>query len=170
MEEKALDNATICFPKRGNEILLAIKTDKIGKGLFNGYGGGIEDGEGVIESAIREFGEESGVSIVPKQLEKIAVVDFHNTKSDGSTFVCRCHIFLVHDLKEEVTAKEKMINPEWFDISNLPFDRMMPADRDFLSLALAGEKVYVKAYLGPFQKTKLRETEIVEVESFDSFE
>ena len=124
MEEKVLLNATICVPKRGNEILLAIKTDKIGKGLFNGYGGGIEEGERIIEAAVREFGEESGASVVPEDLDKVAVVDFHNTKSDGSTFICRCHIYLVHKWIGEFTEKEKMINPTWFGIDNLPFDRL----------------------------------------------
>jgi 8-oxo-dGTP diphosphatase len=170
MEEKVLLNATVCFLKRENQILLAYKTDKIGKDRLNGYGGGIEDGENAKMAAVRELEEEASVVALPENLEKIAVVDFHNTKSDGNTFVCRVHGYLVHKWSGEPKDTDTMINPTWFDIKNIPYGQMMPADVDFLPYALKGKKLKAKAYLGPFQREKLRETEIEFVESFEDDE
>lgn len=158
-EEKVLYNATACFLFKDNKILLALKTDKIGKDCWNGYGGGIEEGESAIGAAIRELKEETsknkndGVVAIPENLEKIAIVDFHNTKSDGQTFVCRVHFYLV-------------IRPTWFEIDNLPFDQMMPADKVWLPVALSGKKIVAKAHYGPFQKELIGDVEINYVESF----
>lgn len=34
--------ATLCFPIRGNKVLLAEKQTKLGAGLLNGFGGKVE--------------------------------------------------------------------------------------------------------------------------------
>jgi 8-oxo-dGTP diphosphatase len=167
MEEKILLNATLCFLMRGNEVLLATKTKKIGKGCRNGYGGGIEQGESERDAAVRELFEETeGVRANPHTLKKIACVDFHNTKSDGETFVCRVHAYQVNDWEGEVHETDEMADPRWFPVSNLPLSEMMPADRDWLPYALQGKKVIATAYLGPFQQEKLKETELYFVENF----
>ena len=36
--------ATLVFPVKGDEVLLVRKTKKIGVGLWNGFGGGVERG------------------------------------------------------------------------------------------------------------------------------
>src|SRR3989344_6544760 len=82
-EEKALKEATVCYLVRGREVLLGMKTDKIGKDCWNGYGGGVESGETISEAASRELEEELGVIAKPQHLEKVAVMTFHNIKSDG---------------------------------------------------------------------------------------
>jgi 8-oxo-dGTP pyrophosphatase MutT (NUDIX family) len=166
MEEKILHHATICFLKRGNFVLLGFKTRKIGKDCWNGYGGGIEIGERPKAAAVRELEEEVGVHAAEEELEKIAIVDFHNTTTDGNTFVCRCHIYFVHRYTGEIKETEEMITPTWFDIDQMPYNKMMPADPDFLPHSLRGRKLRAKAYLGPFQKEKLKETEIEFIDSF----
>lgn len=165
-EEKVLLEATVCFLHKENEILLAMKTRKIGEGCWNGYGGGVEKGEKVIDAAARELEEESGVSTTPQNLNKIAVVDFHNTKSDDSTFVCRVHFYLVDEWTGSAKETEEMVNPTWFEINNLPLDQMMPADKVWLPIALSGKKIMAKACLGPFQKKLLRDVEIKYIDSF----
>lgn len=172
-KEKVLHNATACFLIKKNKILLGLKTQKIGKGCWNGYGGGIEDGESVIEAAIRELKEETGrnkaegVIALPEHLEKIAIVDFHNTKSDGETFVCRVHFYIVKKWDGEARETEEMIKPTWFEIDNLPFNRMMPADKIWFPVALSGRKIVAKACYGPFQKELIGDVEINYVDSFD---
>lgn len=166
-EEKTLLNATVCFLAKDGEILLGLKTKKIGKDCWNGYGGGVEEDETVEETAVRELLEETGgVVALPEHLEKIAIVYFHNTKSDGETFTCRVHFFLVRQWRGEAKETEEMIRPTWFDTSNLPFDQMMPADREWLPIALRGQKIIAEARFGPFQKTLLAPVKIKYVDDF----
>jgi ADP-ribose pyrophosphatase YjhB (NUDIX family) len=154
-EEKVLLNAVIVYLVRGDEVLLAMKTKKIGAGCWNGYGGGIEAGESEVDAVIRELREESGAVTQPEYLEKIAVVDFHNTKTDGTKFMCRCHVFIIKEWTGEIKATDEMLTPTWFKINNLPLEQMMPADRYWLLPALLGKKIIAKAEYGPFQKELL---------------
>jgi len=164
MEEKTLLNATLCFLVREGEVLLAIKTQKIGKGCWNGYGGGIDEGETPIQATVRELGEESEIITSPEHLTKVAVVDFHNTKSDGSVFVCRVHVFLVKQWVGEPKETDEMITPTWF--KELPLDNMMLADKFWLPPALSGKKITATAKYGPFQQELIGEVTIQEVEFF----
>jgi ADP-ribose pyrophosphatase YjhB (NUDIX family) len=166
-KEKVLFHATVCFLTKENKILLGMKTKKIGAGCWNGYGGGVEKNETNEEAAIRELWEESGgVTTLPKHLEKIAIVSFHNTKSDGETFVCKVHFYLVHAWDGEIKESGEMIHPTWFNIHHLPFDEMMPADQYFLPLALSGQKITAEAHLGPFQKELFGKVKINPVKNF----
>jgi len=145
---------------------LGMKTRKIGMGCWNGYGGGVEEKESVLECAIRELKEESGLIAKYENLEKVAIVDFHNEKSDGSIFVSRVHFFLVKDWTGEPVETEDnaMITPTFFDYDNLPYDNMMPADKAYFPLILKGKKLLVTSYYSPFQKELKRKVEIKEVE------
>lgn len=165
-EEKVLFKATVVLPIKNGKVLLGMKTRKIGMGCWNGYGGGIEDGESVLECATRELEEESGLKAKIEDLEKVAIVDFHNEKSDGSTFVSRVHFFLTKNWEGEPIETEDgaMIYHTFFDIKDLPFDKMMPADREFFPLILNGKKILVESYYTPFQKELKRKVEIREVE------
>lgn len=167
MEEKTLTNAVVVFPERGTKIMLARKTRKIGAGCLNGYGGGIDGDENSEEAALRELYEESGLRASLEGLQKIAVVDFHNQKSDGSLFTCRVHMYLASDWTGALKETEEMQEPAWYEKTALPLDRMMPADREWLPLALAGTKVQAEAWYGPFQKELLRPTIVREVTSFE---
>lgn len=165
-EEKTLLEATVCFLVRGDEILLAKKTKKIGAGCWNGYGGGLEPGEDTESAATRELFEESAVSAFPSDLEKAAVIDFHNTKSDGSTFVCRVHFFIVSRWTGVPRETGEMAEPTWFKRSDPPLSEMMPADKIFVPLVLAGKKIVGIVHYGPFQKVLLQEPMFTEVSSF----
>ncbi|HCC05236.1 TPA: hypothetical protein DEP58_02930 [Patescibacteria group bacterium] len=166
-EEKKLSLAAVCLLYKEGKILLAWKTDKIGKDTWNGYGGGVEQGETIEECALRELEEETdGVIALQRNLEKIAIVHFHNTMTTGETFVCVVHFFLVDKWLGEVHETKEMIHPRWFPIDALPFHEMMPSDKDWLPIALGGSKIIVHAHLGPFQKELLRPTEIEYVTEF----
>ncbi len=160
MEEKTLLRASLVFPCRGEEILGAFKVGKIGDGCWNGFGGGLEGSETIEQCGIRELEEEIGMSGRLEDLTKIAVVDFHNTKTDGTVFVCRVHTFLLHNPTGIPRISKEMINPSWCKMDKLPVDKMMPGDRFWLPPALAGEKIYAKVYYGPFQKQLLQPVEI----------
>ena len=166
--EKVLYNATLVFPVIDEKILLALKTKKIGAGFLNGYGGGIEEDETCEECASRELLEESGLVVSQENLTMIAVVDFHNTKTDGETFICRVYVYLAFGCTGTVKETDEMIEPSLYDMKNLPVERMMPADRVWLPAALQ-KKIYAFARLGPFQKKLLSDVEITYVDSFDEY-
>ncbi|KKU79037.1 MAG: Hydrolase [Parcubacteria group bacterium GW2011_GWA2_47_7] len=166
MEEKVLHLATVVFPVHGKEILLARKTRKIGAGCWNGYGGGPNEGEGLLDAAVRELEEESGIRAFASDLTKIAVIDFHNTKTDGTTFVARVHFYTVSSWKGEPQSTDEMTDPTWFPVGGLPLDEMMPADSVFLPVALSGKKIIGSAHYGPFQKELLGPVTFSEVDEF----
>jgi 8-oxo-dGTP diphosphatase len=168
-EEKILFNAVVSLLVDGDEVLLALKTKKIGEGCRNGYGGGIEDGESSAEAAQRELEEESGIKIPKTHFKKVAIVDFHNQKSDGSIFICKVHFFIVKVKKTEIKPieTETMIDPLFFKKNELPFYQMMSADREFFPLILNGKKIIAEAYYGPYQKELLKDVIIREVDYLD---
>lgn len=169
MEEKVLLNATLVFlvRNRGDQVLLALKTKKIGAGCWNGYGGGIEPGEDPQEAAIRELQEESGAVVSPDNLEKAAVVDFHNTKTDGTVFTCRVHVYLAHAWQGEPKETDEMAQPTWFNRLDLPLNQMMAADRDWFPPILSGNKIRASASYSPFQKELLKPVEVQVVSSLE---
>ncbi|MBL7045400.1 MAG: NUDIX domain-containing protein [Parcubacteria group bacterium] len=168
-KQKVQLNATVGFLIKEGRILLAMKTEKIGIGCWNGYGGDIEKTDKSIKYAtIRELKEETKeVVALAKDLEKIAIANVHNTKTDGRTFVCKVHFYIVKDWTGEAKETDTMIKPTWFDIYDLPYEKMMPADRYWLHDALSGKKMIVDVKYGPFQKKLLEEPKIKYVKSFD---
>jgi 8-oxo-dGTP diphosphatase len=167
--EKELKQATVCFLKKDNKILLAIKARFIGEGCWNGYGGGVDRGENPKEAAVRELAEEtSGVVALPEDMEKIAEIDVHNKKTDGAAFVCKVHFYIVKKWEGEVRETAEMLSPTWFAIDNLPLEKMMPADKKWLPLALGGKKVKAEPRYGPFQKELLEDFEVHFVDNFEN--
>lgn len=164
MEEKILFKATVSLLVKERKVVLAKKTRKIGAGCWNGYGGGIEIGETIIGSAGRELFDESEVETIPENFEKVAIMDYHNTNTDGTSFICRVHFYIVRDWKGEPKESDEMANPKYFDVDNLPFDDMMPADRLLFPLIFSGKKIIGSAKYGPFQKELLEFPVLTEVD------
>lgn len=167
MEEKELKEATLGFLIKDGFVWLAIKTQKIGEGYWNGYGGGIEpEDKNLIDSLEREIKEECGVKISKETVEKVAIIDFHNTKSDGKIFVCKVYIFFIKEWEGEPKESKEMKTPTKFEINNLPFENMMPADKEWLPLVLEGKKIIAEYYYSPFQKELTGESKIKLVKNF----
>ncbi len=167
MDEKKLLEATLGFLVKDGKVWLAVKTRNIGKDRWNGYGGGVEkEDKNLIGCLKRETKAECRVEIKEKTTEKVATIDFHNTTSDGETFVCKVHIFLVKDWDGVPQESEEMATPTNFEINNLPFEQMMPADKEWLPLILGGKKLIAEYYYGPFQKELIKERKIEQIEKF----
>lgn len=148
-------------------MLLARKTRHIGEGRWNGYGGGIDPGENLIQGAIRECRQEAGIDIAAADLRKMAEITFHNNKSDGGQFSCLVHVFIVEHWSGEPRATEEMIDPTWFPFNQLPFSEMMPADPIWIPFVLSGKKIRGEAHYGPFQGKLLKPVVVTEVVGFD---
>ena len=128
---------TLCLLKKNNKILLAMKKRGFGEGKYNGVGGKIESGETPEDAMIRETEEE--VSVTPTKYEKVGIIEFdefYKGKKEKVMF----HLYIVSKWQGEPTESEEM-KPEWFDIKNIPYDRMFPDDKYWLPLILEGKKI-----------------------------
>lgn len=167
-EEVTLKEATLIYLVSGGKILLPKKARKIGMGRRNGYGGGVENGENLLECAIRELEEEAGVIARNENLEKVAELRFKNTNSDGTNWEIVVHTFLANKWEGEAreTPDGAMVDLKWFPFDDIPFHEMMDADREWLPQVLSGKKLIVRTHYGPFQKELLEPIIIEEVKNF----
>ncbi len=133
-----MKKATIVFCIKGDQVLLAKKTRKVGAGKWNGYGGKVDEGETSEVSAIRELGEESvGIVAEGKDLEQVASVSF---SFDGvPTF--ECSIYFLRKWQGDPQETPEMASPTWFPIADMPFMDMMAADRIWIPLVFEGKKI-----------------------------
>lgn len=162
MKERVI-KSTLCLPIRGSRLLLARKTRGVCKGRLIPYGGQVKPEEEVKVAAIRELFEESGLIATNGSTLKVAHIDFHNQSRCGEAFIYECHVFLVGNWAGSLMPTEEMVEPAWFEISRLPFEEMMPADRYWLPLVLSRMKIYAEFWYGQKQKSLLWPPEIRDV-------
>lgn len=140
---------TLCLLKKDNKILLAMKKRGFGEGKYNGVGGKIESGETPEEAMIRETEEE--IAVTPINYEKVGFLEFdeyYKGKKGRVVF----HLYIVNKWIGEPTESEEM-NPKWFDIKDIPYDKMFPDDKYWLPLILDGKKI--RAYFDFDEEWKL---------------
>ena len=131
---------TLCLLKKGNNILLAMKKRGFGKGKYNGVGGKLEQGETPEQAMERETQEE--IAVIPTKYEKVGFIEFDEYYKGEKTKIA-FHLYIANEWIGEPTETEEM-KPEWFDIKNIPYDKMFPDDSYWLPLILKGKKI--KAY------------------------
>jgi len=124
---------TLAIIENGDKALLAIKKRGFGEGWWNGYGGKVQDGESVNEAMVRELREESGLNA--KAFKKRAVLDFVFKGTDKEV---EMHVFEVTDYDGDLVETEEM-KPKWFLKSEIPYDDMWPADKEWFPLFFKGE-------------------------------
>ena len=115
-------------------ILLGMKKIKFGKGKYNGFGGGVKDGESLEECAIRETLEESHITpINPERMGKIRF-QFEGDEQDHLVHFFRAMEFLGQPLET------REMKPVWINISNIPYSQMWADDKYWLPLLISGKK------------------------------
>jgi 8-oxo-dGTP diphosphatase/2-hydroxy-dATP diphosphatase len=119
----------------GEKILLGKKKRGYATGVWNGYGGKVEEGESVETAMIRELYEESGLTAT--EHEKVAHITF---TSDIEDYISDCHIYKIHSYDGDLIETEEML-PKWFDFSEIPYQEMWPDDIHWLPKVLEGKKV-----------------------------
>ena len=128
---------TLCLLKKGNKILLAMKKRGFGIGKYNGVGGKIESGETVEEAMIRETEEE--ILVTPTEYEKVGIMEFDEFYKGNKEKVIM-HVYIATKWKGTPTESDET-EPKWFDIKNIPYDKMFPDDKHWLPLILEGKKI-----------------------------
>ena len=149
---------TLCFLRTGNNILLARRKKGFGSGKYNGIGGKLEEGETVIDALIRETKEEIGV--IPTNYEPKGKVQFDETIA-GEKVHLTFHVFIVTEWDGAIAESEEMA-PEWFDVNNIPYDKMFSDDIYWLPRVLCGKSV--DAYFRFDEEWNIVEQRVDEVE------
>lgn len=132
---------TVLFLQRGSgengEVLLAMKKRNFGAGRWNGVGGKVEPGETIEEAVVRECHEEIEVAVTG--IKKAAEIVFDEMHT-GTHETIRAHVFTSQTWEGEPIETEEMA-PQWFSISDIPYDEMWADDPYWLPHVLAGKLV-----------------------------
>jgi 8-oxo-dGTP pyrophosphatase MutT (NUDIX family) len=134
MEKKKKKITTLCMIYQHPRVLLGMKKRGFGEDRWNGFGGKLNPGETLEENVVRELKEECG--IIAKDIQKKAVLNFFFENEGGL-----CHeinIFGIYDFEGEPTESEEM-RPKWFQIDEIPYDKMWPDDIHWHHLFFAGK-------------------------------
>jgi 8-oxo-dGTP pyrophosphatase MutT (NUDIX family) len=122
---------------RVDRVLLGKKKERPGKkfgaGYWNGFGGGVEEGESIEQSACRETREECGLNVRPEDLKKVAHINFiFESKREYDHDV---HVFITNKFAGEPIETDEMA-PQWHELHNLPINEMWPSDTHWVPLVL----------------------------------
>ncbi len=143
MKEKEARQFVLCFllDEENRAILLGRKTQKIGKGCWNGPGGKINPGELEREAVIREVYQEIGVNVLGSDLDKVAILVISD---EGYEEPLEVHVFLSRKWEGCPWESSELIDLKWLHLGNLPFDKMMPADKHWIPLIFLDRRIIAK--------------------------
>ncbi len=151
---------TLSFLLRDDAICLAMKKRGFGEGNWNGYGGKLQDGETVLQGAVREIKEESGVDVDECDLEVVALTDF--IFEDGKHLLV--HTYFTRVWQGEPIETEEM-RPRWYAYGAVPYDLMWADDIHWLPRVLKGEKLRGTVYFNSDGET-IKDMEWKVIEEF----
>ena len=131
-------NTTLALILQGDKVLLGEKKRGFAAGTFNGIGGKQDPGETIDEAMVRETQEEIGVT--PTNYKKVGNIDFINLVYKGENVDIKLHIYTCGGYVGEIKETGEMI-PQWFNIKDVPYDKMLPDDTSWFPLVLEGKKI-----------------------------
>jgi 8-oxo-dGTP diphosphatase/8-oxo-dGTP diphosphatase/2-hydroxy-dATP diphosphatase len=140
----------VCLSPSSSQILLGLKKRGFGTGLYNSFGGKIEQGETPATGAARELEEEAGVRCPVNHMERCRVGDLHFTFADTNNKML-VHLFCVDLDSAEIDASSinwecDEIAPRWFPMSEVPFGNMFADDSVWLPMLLKDASARFSGY------------------------
>ncbi|PJJ61416.1 8-oxo-dGTP diphosphatase [Compostimonas suwonensis] len=138
-----LPQVCVCYLTRVDasgvtRVLLGRKKGGLGAGKLVGLGGKLEPGESVLDAAVREVHEESGVRVRARDLVPLARLRYFFP--DRPAWSQESTAFRCDSFEGEPVESDELV-PEWFELEHLPFERMWHDARFWLPLALAGDQI-----------------------------
>ena len=133
---------TLCIVHDKSRVLLGMKKRGFGMGRWNGFGGKVNANETILEAAKRELKEEADINA--SDLSEMGIIEF---EFKGNPEILEVHIFKVNEYTGESKEGEEM-KPEWFNIEEIPFDKMWPDDKYWLPMLLDNKKFEGKFVFG----------------------
>ena len=152
---------TLLILKKEDEILLGFCKRGFSTGKYNGVGGKLEPNENPEEAMIRECQEE--VSVTPTKYEKVGFIDFLEY-AKGEKENVLFHLYIATSWEGTPTESDEMV-PHWFNIKNIPYDKMFPDDKYWMPLILEGKKI--KAFFEFDENWNIINNTIEEVEELN---
>jgi 8-oxo-dGTP diphosphatase len=125
--------ASLCFVRKGGQILMIRKKRGLGAGKINGPGGRLEPQETPLQAAIRETEEE--LKVTPLNLIEMGELHFQFT--DG--LALHCVVFTAEGCHGEPVETDEAI-PHWMAPSEIPYHDMWADDIHWLPGMLEGKK------------------------------
>jgi 8-oxo-dGTP diphosphatase len=121
---------------RGQTLLLLRRART---GYLDGWyalpGGHLQRGEGVVDCAIRELREETGVAVESAQLRPAAVLPYRSADQQGIDFIMMCTAF---DGEPYLAEPDRFDDLGWWSVGALPA-QTAPYIAPTLALARRGE-------------------------------
>ena len=117
------------------EVCLGKRKTKYAHGMWNAPGGKVRSGEDILDAAVREVKEETGLEISKKCLKKRAKI-FYNE----STGNCIVNAFVCENWKGKLT-ETKEIAARWLDIDEIPYENMWENDKLWWPSIFAGKSI-----------------------------
>ncbi len=128
---------TTTFLRKDNKILLAVKKRGFGVGKIMGVGGKQEADELIEDTAIREVKEEIGVHIT--KIERMATVIFDDLYYKDAPERVPMYVFIATEWEGEPSESDE-VKPEWYALSDIPYEKMWSDALVYLPRILRGEK------------------------------
>ena len=125
------------YPRKPSEraVLLGLKKRGFGQGKLNGFGGKLEKGESLEESAVRELREECGLTADASHLNWRGCLTYlYDTKPKAM----EVNVFDLQVWKGEPEETEEM-KPAWYAHEDIPLDNMWADDAYWLLQYLDGQ-------------------------------
>jgi hypothetical protein len=134
-----MEITVLVFPVRGRFIDLALKKTGAAAGCLSGWRDHFDPREDMFLelTACRVMKEQGGIKVLPKDLIDVAILNFIFKGEHKS----RCHVYFIEREFGQVQETRAMGRPTAYAFDEVPYDKMLPTDRECLRRVLAGERL-----------------------------
>lgn len=134
MEDKQITPIVVSVVRKGNSILMINRNKEPYKGRNALIGGRIEFGESVLEAAVREVKEESGLNTVASSILSVCnetIADENGVNIHLIMFIVKCDL-LESDINKIPVGNEKEGEVAFKNIFELHSEDIVPSDIEII--------------------------------------